>query len=93
LTLYNYRDSTKETTPRTPDSADSDTNAITDSNKDSDAVKQAKEDALKSVEEAFTSIKGARQEVERGFRFWDAVSPPSTSLPSSQATLDVIADH
>jgi hypothetical protein len=92
VTLYNYRESTKDTTPQTPDSADSETNAITESNKDSDTVKQAKEDALKAVEMTFESVKGARQEVERGFRFWDAVSPPSTSLPSSQASLDVIAN-
>lgn len=84
MTLYNYRESTKDTTPQTPDSADSETNAITESNKDSDTVKQAKEDALKAVEMTFESVKGARQEVERGFRFWDAVcflfSPLSDSF-------------
>jgi hypothetical protein len=73
VTLYNYRESPKDTTPKSPDSVDSETNAITDSNKDSDTVKQAKEDALKAVEVTFESVKGARQEVERGFRFWDAV--------------------
>jgi hypothetical protein len=93
VTLYNYRESTKDTTPQTPDSADSETNAITESNKNSDTVKQAKEDALKAVEMTFESVKGARQEVERGFRFWDAVRLLSASLPSSQASLDVIADH
>ena len=60
-------------TPKSPDSSDSESSPITESNKDSDAVKQAKEDALKAVEVIFESVKGARQEVERGFRFWDAV--------------------
>jgi len=78
--LYNYRESTKESTPKSPDSTDSESSPITDFNKDSDAVKQAKEDALKAVEVIFESVKGARQEVERGFRFWDAVCLFSVSL-------------
>ena len=81
MALYNYRESTKDTTPKSPDSVDSETNAITDSNKDSDDVKQAKEDALKAVEVTFESVKGARQEVERGFRFWDAVCLFSLAYP------------
>jgi len=101
VTLYNYRESTKETTPQSPDSVDSETNAITESNKDSDIVKQAKEDALKAVEVTFESVKGARQEVERGFRFWDAVrlfSIPPTPSPflsfiHSYFSSTVIADH
>jgi hypothetical protein len=92
VTLYNFRESTKDTTPQTPDSADSEPNAITESNKDTDAVKQAKEDALKAVETLFQSVKGARQEVERGFRFWDAVCLFSTS-PSSQASLELFLIH
>ena len=89
MALYNYRESTKDTTPKSPDSVDSETNPITESNKDSDDAKQAKEDALKAVEVTFESVKGARQEVERGFRFWDAVCRLSTSL---LLLLDVIAD-
>jgi hypothetical protein len=103
VTLYNYRESSKDTTPKSPDSVDSETNAITESNKDSDTVKQAKEDALKAVEVTFESVKGARQEVERGFRFWDAVRLFSMSLPTfpspflsfynSYSSSTVIANH
>jgi len=81
VTLYNYRESAKETTPKSPDSSDSESSPITESNKDSDAVKQAKEDGLKAVEVIFESVKGARQEVERGFRFWDAVCLFSLAYP------------
>lgn len=40
-------------------------------------AKDAKEAALESVEENFGGVKNPRAEVERGFRFWDAVSLPS----------------
>lgn len=35
---------------------------------------EAKEGALEICEETFEGIKNPRAEVERGFRFWDAVS-------------------
>lgn len=47
---------------------------ITDENVDTDAVQQAKRSALEFVDQAFTGVKAPTQEVERGFRFWDAVS-------------------
>jgi hypothetical protein len=43
-------------------------------NIEDDAVKEAKRDALSFVEQNFTSVKSPLVEVERGFRFWDAVS-------------------
>lgn len=55
--------------------------AITESNVDSQGVKDAKSQALDFVEQSFESVKNPRLEVERGFRFWDTVSlPPSKSL-------------
>jgi hypothetical protein len=43
-------------------------------NMESETVKEAKESALKFVDANFTSVKFPRVEIERGFRFWDAVS-------------------
>lgn len=40
----------------------------------SEGVAEAKEGALEICEETFEGIKNPRAEVERGFRFWDAVS-------------------
>lgn len=47
---------------------------ITDENVSSDSVQQAKQSALEFVDQAFTGVKAPTLEVERGFRFWDAVS-------------------
>lgn len=46
---------------------------------DEEGVQDAKEGALDICEETFTGIKSPRQEVERGFRFWDAVRAGSLS--------------
>lgn len=43
-------------------------------NSDDEGVADAKEGALEICEETFGGIKGPRSEIERGFRFWDAVS-------------------
>ena len=40
---------------------------------DDEGVADAKEGALEICEETFGGIKSPRFEVERGFRFWDAV--------------------
>ncbi|KAK4683589.1 hypothetical protein P7C73_g6649, partial [Tremellales sp. Uapishka_1] len=48
--------------------------SINEDNQSMETVKQAKKDAMVFVEQSFTSVKGPIQEVERGFRFWDAVS-------------------
>lgn len=40
----------------------------------SEEAKEAKEQALELCEQTFVGIKNPRAEVERGFRFWDAVS-------------------
>lgn len=86
MTLYLFKQSTSNTNsktgvpPATPDSVDSDqtststdTVTITDANKDSEEARKAKEEALGYVEVNFEGVKNPRQEVERGFRFWDAV--------------------
>ena len=44
-----------------------------------EGVKEAKAMALEICEETFPGVKNPKQEVERGFRFWDVVSP-SVSL-------------
>lgn len=41
---------------------------------DAEGVQDAKEGAMEICEETFDGIKNPRMEVERGFRFWDAVS-------------------
>lgn len=46
---------------------------ITEADAESEDAKDAKDAALEAVEETFTSVKNPRAEVERGFRFWDAV--------------------
>jgi hypothetical protein len=48
--------------------------SITMENVESEGVKKAKQDALAFVAQNFTSVKGPLVEVDRGFRFWDAVS-------------------
>lgn len=57
---------------------------ITEENFQSEAVKQAKIDALSFVEQSFTSIKLPIQEVERGFRFWDAIMIAIRTLDKEQ---------
>lgn len=47
---------------------------INESNASTEAVQQAKRSALEFVDGAFTGVKTPTLEVERGFRFWDAVS-------------------
>lgn len=42
--------------------------------KEAERVQDAKSQAIAIVEETFVIVKNARQEIERGFRFWDAVS-------------------
>lgn len=42
---------------------------------ETDEAKEAKRNALDFVEQSFTGVKMPIQEVERGFRFWDSVSP------------------
>jgi hypothetical protein len=82
MTLYLFKQSKTGVPPATPDSVDSDqtsTDTITDSNKDSDIARKAKEEALGYVEVNFEGVKNPRQEVERGFRFWDAVCFSSSS--------------
>jgi hypothetical protein len=62
--------------PPTPDSANSDPSTaatINESNADSELAKQAKEEALKYIEEEFVTVKNPRAELDKGFRFWDAV--------------------
>lgn len=44
--------------------------------RDDDGVFEAKEAAMECVDETFDGVRNPRQEVERGFRFWDAVSFP-----------------
>lgn len=47
---------------------------ITAENAQTEAAIQAKNDALNFIESSFSSVRSPRQEIERGFRFWDTVS-------------------
>ena len=47
---------------------------ITEENAKTDEAVQAKNNALDFIESSFSSVKSPRQEIERGFRFWDTVS-------------------
>lgn len=47
---------------------------ITAENASSEAAIQAKNDALTFIDASFSSVRSPRQEIERGFRFWDTVS-------------------
>lgn len=42
--------------------------------RDDPGVFEAKESAMEVVDDTFEGVKYPRTEVERGFRFWDAVS-------------------
>lgn len=46
--------------------------------KEAERVQDAKQQAIAIVEETFVIVKNAKQEIERGFRFWDAVSCPQS---------------
>lgn len=61
--------------------------SIKDAN--AEGVEDAKQEALQVVEETFVGVKNPRMEVERGFRFWDAVrrSFPVFSSSSSFVSL------
>lgn len=47
---------------------------VTAENMDTEAAKKAKKEALVFVDQSFSSVKDPMREVERGFRFWSAVS-------------------
>lgn len=59
VTLYSYESETPLSSPEAAESKE---------------AKEAKTQALDFVEQSFESVKMPRLEVERGFRFWDAVS-------------------
>ncbi|EIM22091.1 viral life cycle-related protein, partial [Wallemia mellicola CBS 633.66] len=48
--------------------------SITEENKDSENVKEAKQSAKEILGEAIPNVRDAEAELMRGFRFWDAVS-------------------
>lgn len=45
--------------------------------KEGEDAREAKESAFELIEQTFVGVKNPRLEVERGFRFWDAVGCPS----------------
>ena len=47
--------------------------------RDEEGVFEAKESAMEIVEETFEGVRSPRMEVERGFRFWDAVRTSTSS--------------
>lgn len=49
-----------------------------------EGVQEAKEMALEICEETFPGVKSPKSEVERGFRFWDAVSACSLRINEGQ---------
>ncbi|WVQ79823.1 hypothetical protein IAT38_001923 [Cryptococcus sp. DSM 104549] len=61
-----------------------DGDSITAENRDTDKVKQAKKEGLAFVEQSFSSVKSPVQEVERGFRFWDAIMVAIRCLAAQQ---------
>ena len=50
--------------------------------KEGEDATEAKEAALDLVETTFVGVKNPKLEVERGFRFWDAVSLSLSNFPS-----------
>lgn len=46
---------------------------ITAENANSEAAMAAKKEALNFIDNSFSSVRTPRQEIERGFRFWDTV--------------------
>ena len=55
-----------------------------------EGVKEAKQMALDICEETFQGVKYPKAEVERGFRFWDVVSP---IFPSFVPRAETATDH
>ena len=58
-----------------------------------EGVKEAKAMALEICEETFSGVKNPKQEVERGFRFWDVVSERFCSLLLGSTSVRGTADH
>ncbi|KZT50168.1 XPG I-region protein [Calocera cornea HHB12733] len=56
---------------------------VEESEKDTDEVKDAKEQALGICDDNFDNVKYPRYEVERGFRFWDAAYAAIKSLEAA----------
>lgn len=52
-----------------------------------EGVKEAKAMALEICEETFSGVKNPKQEVERGFRFWDVVSSRARVLGGALLTM------
>jgi hypothetical protein len=57
-----------------------------------DGVSDAKEMALDICEETFTGVKFPKQEVERGFRFWDTALAAMRSLHAEDEVLPELAE-
>ncbi|ORY21248.1 temperature dependent protein affecting M2 dsRNA replication-domain-containing protein [Naematelia encephala] len=57
---------------------------ITQQNVDSEEVRTAKSAAMDFVDASFSSVKNPKTEVERGFRFWDAVMVAIQTLDKEQ---------
>jgi len=55
---------------------------VEESEKDDEEVREAKDSALNICDENFENVKLPRAEVERGFRFWDAVRSRAYILSS-----------
>ncbi|KAL7419094.1 COP9 signalosome complex subunit 5 [Cryptotrichosporon argae] len=65
---------------------------ITPADAGSPRAQEAKKAALEFVEQAFTGVKGPTAEVERGFRFWDAVMVAVRTLDKEQGPSPSIAN-
>ncbi|EKD04566.1 viral life cycle-related protein [Trichosporon asahii var. asahii CBS 8904] len=65
---------------------------ITAENAQTDEVKQAKKAALEFVDQAFTGVKAPTHEVERGFRFWDAIMVAIRTLNQEQGPNPTVAN-
>jgi len=57
-----------------------------------EGVADAKAMALEICEETFTGVKYPKQEVERGFRFWDATLLAIRSMHADSAILPELAE-
>ncbi|GJE93269.1 XPG I-region protein [Phanerochaete sordida] len=58
-----------------------------------EGVKEAKAMALEICEETFSGVKNPKQEVERGFRFWDVTLTAMRQLHSEGAVLRELVDQ
>ena len=65
---------------------------ITEANANTEAVQQAKRSSLDFVDQAFTGVKAPTHEVERGFRFWDAVMVAIRTLNQEQGPNPTVAN-